>query len=135
MIIKPKHVALILCDNRFIYEACDRELYLSKLFNFIHKKEEGKEIEIMTVSGRYGISKTLPLLIVDEKNKSGFANAVLDRLNYFNEIIFISNFNKEQYLYHLKTKLQEKEIPMTVFNYEVKTTQKPVYHDVNDEDD
>lgn len=135
MILIPKHVALILCDSRFGFEALDKEVYLAKLFRFINAKEEGKEIEIMTVNGRYGVGKELPILTVDEKNKSGFANAVLDRLNYFNEIIFISNFDREQYLYHLKTKLQEKEIPMTVFNYETKPSPKTDYQSNINEDD
>lgn len=124
MIIKPKHVALIITDGQFIQTGLDVNLYLKKLFRFIHMKEEGKEIEIMTISGKYGVGSGLSTLDVDDKNKSVFANIIVDRINFFNEIIFISNYKKEPYLYHLRSKLQEQEIPTSVFNYQLSSQQE-----------
>lgn len=125
MMMRPKHVALVISDGRFIQTGQDIELYLQKLFRFIHTKEEGKEVVVMTVTGKYGISSDLPVLNVDDKNKSVFANIIVDRINYFNEIIFISNCKKEPYLYHLRSKLQEEEIPTSVFNYQVSPPTEP----------
>lgn len=116
-----KHVALIICDVDFKDNVNDFKTHKDKLFNFITKKEDGKEVEFATVTGRYSFKENLREIPIDDKNKTVFVRSISDYLSKIDEVIIISNYRHETFLEPLKNQLSEESIPTTLFSYEVKT--------------
>lgn len=116
-----KHVALIICDIDFKNTVNDFKAYKEKLFNFVICKEEGKQVEFATVTGKYSFKEDLKEIPIDDKNKTIFVRSISDYLSKIDEVIIISNYRHEAFLEPLKNQLSEESIPTTLFSYEIKT--------------
>lgn len=121
MTVIVKHIALLVCDVDFHDRVSDFEAYKNKLFGFVKQKEESKEVEFRTVSGRYSFRENLKEIPVDDKNKTSFIKSIGDYLSKIDEVIIISNYRHESFLEPLKNQLGEEGVPTTLFSYETKT--------------
>ena len=114
-----KHNVLVVADIDFKFKAIEKESFLTKLLEFLTKKNENSEIVITTVSGKYSYSEKYNAIEIDDKNKTSFVKTIGDNLSKFHEIVIISNYQHEPFLEALKGQLNEENKATSIFSYKV----------------
>lgn len=110
---------LVLAEPDFIFKAKDIDVYLGKLKSFLATRANDINLRIVTVEGKYGIPD-LEVMPTDNRNKTAFIKGIEDYLGQLNEIIVITNFQKEPYLDAVSLKASEASKTFTMYSYETK---------------
>ena len=83
---------LVICDSNFANLCVGPDEYVVRLREVIRKRVGG-EVNIVTVSGRYGLSNVeaeLPTIDVEDRNKTLFIQTVENHAPAFDELQIVS---------------------------------------------
>lgn len=91
---------MVISDSNF-HNLCDQpEQYIERLQKVI-KSRLGENTRIVTVSGRYGLSKStqdIESFSVEDRNKTLFVQTVENNVNYFDELVIVSITNMDPFI-------------------------------------
>lgn len=110
---------LVVAEPDFLTKGKDTEAYLEKLTNFLTKRAGESKFRPVTVSGNYGVDIDVKIE-VDDRNKTSFAKSLEDRLLQFDDIVLITNFEKDPFIDVLRNLANDLSKPFTFYNYETK---------------
>lgn len=110
---------LIVAEPDFLNKGKDTDAYLSKLSMILTKRAGDSVFRPVTITGNYGLSMDVKIE-VDDRNKTAFSKSLEDHLVQFDDIVLITNFEKDPFLDVLSTRASELSKPVTVYNYEIK---------------
>ncbi|KAB3419109.1 hypothetical protein F9Z84_06270 [Escherichia coli] len=114
---------LVICEPDFLHTVNDKDLYFSKLNNFLTKRAGESKLRMMSVSGRYGIP-TENLISVDDRNKTAFIKSLDDHLNQFDEVVVIANFENEPFVCALGVSAGELSKTFTIYGYGIRSNEE-----------
>ncbi|QZA70725.1 hypothetical protein AH04_252 [Erwinia phage AH04] len=115
---------LVISEPDFAPTVKDEVTYFEKLDAWLEKRSADRNLRKVSVTGRYG-ANTETLLDVDDKNKTSFLKSLDDHLNQFDEVIIITNFEKDMFIDSLANRLTEISKPFTIYGYETRGYEKP----------
>ncbi|AEV89704.1 hypothetical protein OBP_267 [Pseudomonas phage OBP] len=110
---------LVVAEPDFLNKGKDIEAYMDKLNKFLTKRAGESTFRPVTVSGNYGLNLAVKIE-VDDRNKTAFSKSIADHLIQFDDIVLITNFEKDPYLDVLTGLASELSKPVTIYNYEIK---------------
>lgn len=114
---------LVVCEPDFLNKGKDCEAYFAKLSKFLEKRSGDSSLRIISITGNYGVPAD-NIIEVDDKNKTSFVRSLDDHLIQFDEIVFITNFEKDPYIDSLSVRAAELSKTSTIYGYE-KCNEKP----------
>lgn len=117
--IVTNNVILVVVDSNFVNLCKDPEEYVTRLRKVLSERQ--KEIVIMTVTGRYGISSidsSISAIPVDDKNKTVFGNTLENLAGMFDELITVSNTVSDPYILIAKEVSGNAQKTVTNFGYQ-----------------
>lgn len=91
---------MVISDSNF-HNLCNLpEEYVSKLHKVI-KNRLGENTRVVTVNGRYGLSKVnsdMTTYEVEDRNKTLFVQTIENNVNYFDELVIVSLTNTDPFI-------------------------------------
>lgn len=114
---------LVVAEPDFNHTVKDQETYFTKLGAWLEKRSGDRNLRQVSVSGNYGVGVEATI-DVDDKNKTSFLKSLDDHLNQFDEIVIITNFEKEMFIDSLANRLTEISKPFTIYGYETRGHEK-----------
>lgn len=93
-------VVLLVADSNFINLCNDPAAYVERLKKTIAARTEGN-VQIITVSGRYGLSNvdsTIRVIEVDDKNKTLFGQHLENISMFFDELLVVTISPSDSYM-------------------------------------
>lgn len=93
-------VVLLVADSNFVNLCNDPAGYVERLKNLINKRGDGN-VQIMTISGRYGLSgvdKDIRVIEVDDKNKTLFGQHLENISMFFDELLVVTISPTDSYM-------------------------------------
>lgn len=114
---------LVICEPDFNFTVDDSAAYINKMMGFLTKRADDSNLRVVSVSGKYGISAD-NILDVDDKNKTGFVKSLDDHLNEFDEVVIITNFEKEAFIDALSNRVSELSKVFTIYGYGTRSNEK-----------
>lgn len=110
---------LVIAEPDFQNKGKDCTAYVDKLKGLLEKRADGLKLRVMTVTGKYGVPG-FDAFEVDDKNKTSFVKSVDEKLESFNDIVTITNFEKDPYIDVIANRAGELSITFTIYGYEIK---------------
>lgn len=110
---------LVVAEPDFLVKGEDCEAYKNKLLSFLETRSGDSELRVISITGNYGI----PLekrLEVDDRNKTAFVKSLDEHLLQFNEVVIITNYEKDSYIEALGVRANELSKTLTIYGYKVK---------------
>ncbi|EBY9763900.1 hypothetical protein D5W64_12375 [Salmonella enterica subsp. enterica serovar Saintpaul] len=107
---------LVIAEADFLKKGVDCDGYISKLMAYLEKRSGDSELRVMSVTGNYGLAMD-KRIEVDDRNKTAFVKSLDDHLLQFNEVVFITNYEKDSYIDALSNRLSELSKTLTVYSY------------------
>lgn len=110
---------LLIVDNTFINTVDNLDDYLTRLKTML----EAKDKIIVTVSGRFGLTKvdsSLPFLEVEDRNKTIFSHGIENHSGYFDEVLLITRFETCNYINSVIDVATENNKTVTKYSYILK---------------
>lgn len=111
---------LVIVEPDFLPKCNNGEVYVEKLNGFLKTRAGESRYRRVSVSGNYGLPGW-EHLEVDDRNKTSFIKSLDDHLTQFNEIVIITNFEKEPYIDSLSNRAAELSKTLTIYGYETRT--------------
>lgn len=108
---------LVIAEPDFLNKGKDCEEYKNKLMGFLEKRSGESSLRVMSITGNFG----LPMdnqIDVDDRNKTSFIKSLDDHLIQFNEIVIITNYEKDAYIVALSAAAAELSKTLTIYGYE-----------------
>lgn len=115
---------LVIAEPDFVPACNDSEAYLEKLTKFLTTRSSDSNLRRVTVTGRFNVPGVGISIDVDDRNKTAFVKSLDDHLNQFNEIVVITNFEKDAFLEALCTRVSETSKSLTIYGYETRSHEK-----------
>ena len=109
---------LVLAEPDFQHKGKDCSAYVEKLKTLLEKRGDGQKLRVMSITGRYSVDG-FDSFEVDDKNKTAFVKSIDDKLESFNDIVIITNYEKDPYIDALTNRAGELSIPFTIYGYEL----------------
>lgn len=110
---------LIVAEPDFMHKGKDTDAYMEKLNKFLTKRAGDSKFRPVTVTGNYGLSLET-VIEVDDRNKTSFGKSLEDHLVQFDDIVIITNFEKDPFIDVLSARAAELSKPFTIYSYEIK---------------
>ncbi len=91
---------LVICDSNFVNLCDDPDAYMVRLRNVLRKRI-GDNMNLVTVSGRYGMSNVdeeLPTISVQDRNKTLFIQTVENAASSFDELQIVSTVDSDPFI-------------------------------------
>lgn len=107
---------LIIAEPDFLNKGKDCEAYREKLMNFLEQRSGESSLRVISVTGSYGLPMETQIE-VDDRNKTSFVKSLDDHLLQFNEIVIITNFDKDSYIEALSNRAAELSKTLTIYGY------------------
>lgn len=116
---------LILADSNFMNLCKDPLEYLGRLKIALATRAEklAMNICIFTTSGKYGLGNidgTLPIIDIDDKNKTAFGQTLENASLLFEELVVITNVPNDPYISMVREMATNTSKIMTQYKYERK---------------
>lgn len=116
---------LVLADSNFMNLCKDPMEYLTRLKAALAKRAEKMAItiSIFTASGKYGLGKvdeTLPVIEIDDKNKTAFGQTLENASLLFEEVVVITNVPDDPYMSMVREVATNTSKIMAQYKYERK---------------
>jgi hypothetical protein len=115
---------LIIGESDFLRYCNDVDVYMGKLDKYLLTRAGDSNLRKVSVTGKFNIPGIEINLEVDDRNKTAFIKSLDDHLNQFNEVVIITNFERDYYLEALTSRLDELSKSFTVYGYETKGHEK-----------
>lgn len=109
---------LLISESDFGRTCKDTVVYMEKLNKYLDSRASDSNLRKVTVTGRFNVAGIENIIEVDDRNKTSFIKSLDDHLNQFNEVVIITNFEKDVYLEALTSRLAELSKSFTVYGYE-----------------
>lgn len=110
---------LVVVEPEFLGKSKDADAYVEKLNKFLTTRAGESRLRRVSVTGGYGLPGC-DHLEVDDRNKTAFIKSLDDHLTQFDEIVIITNFEKEPYLDALSSRADEFSKSLTFYGYETR---------------
>lgn len=110
---------LVVVEPEFLAKSKDADAYVEKLNKFLTTRAGDSRFRNVSVTGNYGIPGC-EHLEVDDRNKTSFIKSLDDHLTQFDEIVVITNFEKEPYIDALSNRVGELSKSLTIYGYETR---------------
>lgn len=110
---------LVICEPPFLSGCKDTQAYHNKLDKFLHQRAGESKLRCVSVTGNYGLPYENNIE-VDDRNKTSFIRSLDDSLLQFDEIVIITNFEKDPYIDALSTRAAELSKSFTIYGYETR---------------
>lgn len=116
---------LVLADSNFMNLCKDPMEYLGRLKQALAKRAErlAINISIFTASGKYGlgrIDESIPVIDIDDKNKTAFGQTLENASILFEELVVITNVPDDPYISMVREMAHNTSKIMTQYKYERK---------------
>lgn len=108
---------LVIAEPDFLNKGKDCEAYREKLMAFLEKRSGESSLRVLSISGNYGLPMD-NIIEVDDRNKTAFVRSLDQELVQFNEIVIITNFEKDAYIDSLSSRAAELSKTLTIYGYE-----------------
>lgn len=119
--VESSNIILVVADSNFAHLCKDPNEYVTRLRNVLGQRQ--KDVTLMTVSGRYGISavdSTIKVLNVDDKNKTAFGQTLENVASMFDELLAVTNTVSDPFICVAKEVLGNAQKTITTFGYQRK---------------
>lgn len=110
---------LVIAEPDFLSKGKDCEAYHLKLMDFLEKRSGDSSLRVLSITGNYGLPMD-NVIEVDDRNKTAFVRSLDLELVQFNEIVIITNFEKDAYVDALSNRAAELSKTLTIYGYEKK---------------
>ena len=118
---QPSSIVLILADSNFINVCDNANAYVERLKELLSKRVNN--MIIYTVSGRYGLSqvdKSIPVIEVDDRNKTIFSQTLENSSMVFDEMIAVSIVPTDPFMTVAREVLTKANKTITQYRYQRK---------------
>lgn len=110
---------LVICDSGF-QNLCDGpEDYIARLREMVSTRTGG-DYKLNTISGKYGLGATdatIPVLEIEDRNKTSFVQTIENMVDVVNELIIISVVDFDAHIEALAAALSERCITIRRHKY------------------
>jgi hypothetical protein len=118
---QPSSIVLILADSNFINVCVDPNAYVGRLKDLLAKRADNAKV--YTVSGRYGLSQvdqSIPIIQVDDRNKTIFSQTLENSAMIFDEMITVSIVPTDPFMTVAREVLTKVNKTITQYRYQRK---------------
>lgn len=109
---------LVIAEPDFLVKGEDCEGYHTKLMKYLEKRSGDSQLRAISITGKYGLPMEKQIE-VDDRNKTAFVKSLDDHLLQFNEVVIITNYEKDSFIDALSNRLSELSKTLTVYSYKV----------------
>lgn len=119
--VQSSSIILLLADSNFINVCVDAIAYVKLLRERLAQR--GDHAKVYTVSGRYGLSQvdaSIPVISVDDRNKTIFSQTLENSSMLFSEMIAVSIVPTDPYIHVARDVLTKANKNITQYRYQRK---------------